>query len=199
MEINLKEKYLPVGTVVLLKGGKKRVMITGFCVVSPEVEKKIFDYCGCIYPEGYLNSTQNCLFNHDQIDKIYHVGLVDDEELKFKNQLKSLAPTIDAQFAEFVKDYEKKENVQTENASVNNVQSNNTANINVSPVNTNNATQSDVALIMTQHCVALVVETPVVDEPAVKPTAQAAEPAVQPVNQPEAQPSVINFLDESQK
>lgn len=189
MEINLKEKYLPVGTVVLLKGGKKRVMITGFCVVSPEVEKKIFDYCGCIYPEGYLNSTQNCLFNHDQIDKIYHVGLVDDEELKFKNQLKSLAPTIDAQFAEFVKDYEKKENVQ----------SNNTANINVSPVNTNNAIQSDVASTMPQPSVAPVVETPVVDEPAVKPTAQATEPAVQPVNQPEAQPSVINFLDESQK
>lgn len=103
MEINLKEKYLPLGTVVLLKGGKKRVMVTGFCVVSPEIEKKVFDYCGCIYPEGYLNSAQNCLFNHDQIDKIYHVGLVDDEEMKFKTQLKEVAPQIDETFAEFVR------------------------------------------------------------------------------------------------
>ncbi|HIR49231.1 MAG TPA: DUF4176 domain-containing protein, partial [Candidatus Faecimonas gallistercoris] len=25
------EKYLPIGTVVMLKGGKKRAMIIGFC------------------------------------------------------------------------------------------------------------------------------------------------------------------------
>ena len=30
------EKYLPVGTVVLLKGGKKRAMVTGFCSISGE-------------------------------------------------------------------------------------------------------------------------------------------------------------------
>ena len=102
MEINLKEKYLPIGTVVLLKEGKKRVMITGFCVVAPEVPGKMFDYCGCIYPEGYLNSNQNCLFNHEQIDKVYHVGLVDDEELKFKKQLKDVAPIIDQEFKKSV-------------------------------------------------------------------------------------------------
>ena len=26
------KKYLPIGTVVLLKGGKKEVMITGYCI-----------------------------------------------------------------------------------------------------------------------------------------------------------------------
>ncbi|MBR6133342.1 MAG: DUF4176 domain-containing protein, partial [Bacilli bacterium] len=26
-----RERFLPIGTVVLLKGGKKRAMITGFC------------------------------------------------------------------------------------------------------------------------------------------------------------------------
>ena len=196
MEINLKEKYLPVGTVVLLKGGKKRVMVTGFCVVSPEIEQKVFDYCGCIYPEGYLNSTQNCLFNHDQIDKIYHVGLVDDEELKFKNQLKEIAPSIDSQFAELVKETAEsvKNNEQLAAASSpvteavdKNIPSSVNSQLNAAPVVDNNVANTPV------------VETRVVDEPAVKPTAQAAEPVVQPVNQPEAQPSVINFLDESQK
>ena len=38
------EKYLPIGTVVLLKEGKKRVMITGFCIKPEEDKNKMFDY-----------------------------------------------------------------------------------------------------------------------------------------------------------
>lgn len=41
------KKYLPIGTVVMLKGGKKRIMITGFCCVNEEKNNKIYDYCGC--------------------------------------------------------------------------------------------------------------------------------------------------------
>lgn len=44
MENEIKEKYLPVGTVVLLKGGKKRTMITGFCASSNEEKNRIYDY-----------------------------------------------------------------------------------------------------------------------------------------------------------
>ena len=85
----IKEKYLPVGTVVLLKNGKKRVMITGFCV-TPQGKDEAYDYSGCLYPEGFLSSSQNCLFNHSQIEKVFHMGLIDEEEIKFKGQLKSL-------------------------------------------------------------------------------------------------------------
>lgn len=173
MEINLKEKYLPVGTVVLLKGGKKRVMVTGFCVVSPEIDKKVFDYCGCIYPEGYLNSTQNCLFNHDQIDKIYHVGLVDDEELKFKKQLKEIAPTIDESFADFVK--------ATAEA---------TADAPEAPVAAEPAPVAEPTPV--------VEPAPVVSEPAPQVAVEPA-PVAQPAPEVAAEPSVINFLDESQK
>ena len=45
------EKYLPIGTVVMLKGGEKRAMITGFCSVSEDDPEKIYDYNGCLYPE----------------------------------------------------------------------------------------------------------------------------------------------------
>ena len=31
------KKYLPIGTVVLLKGGQKRLMITGFCSIPVNV------------------------------------------------------------------------------------------------------------------------------------------------------------------
>lgn len=109
----IKEKYLPVGTVVLLKNGKKRVMVTGFCV-TPEGKDEAFDYSGCLYPEGFLSSNQNCLFNHSQIEKIFHMGLIDEEELKFKEQLKSLIEMAD-QFSKF-KDTDS--NQQNSNSSV---------------------------------------------------------------------------------
>lgn len=95
----IKEKFLPVGTVVLLKNGKKRVMITGFCV-TPQGKEEAYDYSGCLYPEGFLSSNQNCLFNHNQIDKVFHMGLIDEEEIKFKEQLKSLIDMAD-QFSKF--------------------------------------------------------------------------------------------------
>ena len=87
-----KEKeFLPIGTVVMLKGGSKRVMITGFCVREEKKPDTIWDYSGCLYPEGILSSNQTCMFNHEQIDKIYHLGLADDEEEKeFKKKLQEV-------------------------------------------------------------------------------------------------------------
>ncbi len=87
---NAHEKYLPIGTVVMLKGGSKRLMITGFCSMPTDDKNKMFDYSGCMYPEGVLSSDQTALFNHDQIDKIYYMGYVDDEEKKFKSTLNAL-------------------------------------------------------------------------------------------------------------
>ena len=88
------EKYLPVGTVVMLKGGKKRAMITGFCSVADEDKSKVYDYTGCLYPEGVISSNQTLLFNHEQIDKIYHLGLVDEEEKQFKQRLNTMMQTM---------------------------------------------------------------------------------------------------------
>lgn len=93
----MKEKYLPIGTVVLLKGGKKRAMITGFCSVAQENQDKIYDYSGCVYPEGYLSSNQVCLFDHDQIEKIFFVGFEDDEEKSFKEKLNTIVSNLATQ------------------------------------------------------------------------------------------------------
>ncbi len=86
----IKEKYLPIGTVVLLKNATKRIMITGFCSIEKNnANSKIYDYCGCLYPEGFLTADKALLFDHSQIEKIYHIGLSnDDEEKKFKKNLK---------------------------------------------------------------------------------------------------------------
>ena len=81
------EKYLPIGTVVVLKGATKRIMITGFASMSPETGDMIFDYSGCTYPEGFMSYNEVCVFNHEQIEKVYFKGYVDDEETNFKKEL----------------------------------------------------------------------------------------------------------------
>lgn len=91
MEEKIGRKFLPIGTVVLLKGATKRIMITGFCSVEKGKQDKMWDYSGCMYPEGFLSSDETCLFDHNQIEKVYYMGLKDDpEEKKFKKSLKEL-------------------------------------------------------------------------------------------------------------
>lgn len=83
-------KYLPIGTVVLLKNGTKRVMINGFCTIDSSKPDKIYDYSGVLFPEGSLSSDQALLFDHEQIDRIDHLGLIDEEETTFKTKLKQI-------------------------------------------------------------------------------------------------------------
>ena len=84
--------FLPIGSVVLLKGGTKRVMITGFCSIDNNNTEKVYDYTGCLYPEGILNSNELRLFDNDQIDKVFYKGYEDEEQqdfLKILNEVMS--------------------------------------------------------------------------------------------------------------
>lgn len=76
---------LPIGTVVLLKDSTKRVMIIGLCQKDDQ-EGDIWDYSGCIYPEGYIGPNQVYLFNNSQIDRVYAVGYQDEEQFAFKEK-----------------------------------------------------------------------------------------------------------------
>jgi len=83
-------KYLPIGSVVLLKKGLKKVMVTGFCSVEEANKEKIYDYSGCLYPEGILSSNINLLFDHKQIETVIFLGYIDkDYEAFNKNLLNS--------------------------------------------------------------------------------------------------------------
>ncbi len=67
----MKEKYLPLGTVCMLQGGEKPLMVIGYCPMTDTEQKQVtYDYIGCLYPEGVISSEQNLVFNHDQIDHI---------------------------------------------------------------------------------------------------------------------------------
>lgn len=89
----MKEKYLPIGTVVTLKNAKKRIMIIGYCPVDNE-NKQMYDYSACIYPEGLIDSNKILLFNHNQIDQISFEGLQDDEQKENNEQLKKLVSNM---------------------------------------------------------------------------------------------------------
>ena len=86
----MKKEYLPIGSVVLLKDAKKRIMITGFYVKEDPNQKKAYDYVGVLYPEGVVRSDKNLVFNHEQIDKVFFVGYSDAEEKEFKEKLYEL-------------------------------------------------------------------------------------------------------------
>ncbi len=83
----MNKEFLPVGSVVILKGGTKRVMVTGFCSIDNDDKSKMYDYTGCLYPEGIINSNEICLFDNDQIERVFFRGFEDQEEIEFKNSL----------------------------------------------------------------------------------------------------------------
>lgn len=77
------ERFLPIGTIVILKDGTRKIMITSYLIISggkdTTKEQKMFDYGGCPYPAGIIESSYAVGFNHNQIDKVIHMGHIDDE------------------------------------------------------------------------------------------------------------------------
>ncbi len=95
-EQQIRDKYLPVGTVVLLRNGTKRVMINGFCTMDAAHPEKVYDYSGVLFPEGSLSSDQTLLFDHSQIIRVDHLGLDDAEEREFKVKLNQIVAANNA-------------------------------------------------------------------------------------------------------
>jgi len=86
----MEQKFLPLGTVVLLKNADRKIMITGYVTYDTEQPEKVYDYCGCIYPEGVISTDKNLLFDHTQIEKVIYMGYVDEEQKSFQEKLLSL-------------------------------------------------------------------------------------------------------------
>ena len=78
-----KRAYLPIGSVVMLKNGNKRLMIFGIIqseVGNPENE---YDYIGVPYPEGNIGTAAQYLFNHSDIEVEVFKGYEDEERAEF--------------------------------------------------------------------------------------------------------------------
>lgn len=80
------KSLLPLGSVVSLKKGTKKVLIVGR--VQEHVSSgKLYDYSAVYYPEGMLDPHELFLFQQEDIDKLYHVGLQDNDEFIFRSFL----------------------------------------------------------------------------------------------------------------
>lgn len=77
---------LPIGSIVLLKGGEKRIMICGRIQAEAEAGV-IYDYSACYYPEGIVDPSSMFFFNRDAIETVYFVGFQDKEELDFRHNV----------------------------------------------------------------------------------------------------------------
>lgn len=83
------KKFLPIGSVVLLKDSQKRIMIVGV-KQQQNGSDKIWDYSACLFPEGILDPDRLYLFDSEQIERLYFIGLQDGESLAFLNKLSQM-------------------------------------------------------------------------------------------------------------
>ena len=76
---------LPIGSVVQLKEAEKRLMIIG--ILQKNGDGKTYDYMGCPYPEGVLDSESMFLFDHADVADIRFLGFDDVERQMFMKNL----------------------------------------------------------------------------------------------------------------
>jgi hypothetical protein len=93
------KEFLPIGSVVKLKGAQKNLMVTGYLSIIPETREE-FDYCGCLWPIGYLDSKTLTLFNKNAIEKVIHEGYSDAEQKEFSQKLIELSKEIEEKMKE---------------------------------------------------------------------------------------------------
>lgn len=88
-------EYLTIGTVVMLKGGEKELMIIGFFPQAEiDGEKKVFDYMACYFPEGFIDSNRPIVFNKDNIDKVLYESYSDDDNRLFLSHLSKIEEIV---------------------------------------------------------------------------------------------------------
>lgn len=79
-------ELLPIGSVVLLANGKKRLMVFGVKQTDQNTNKE-YDYIGVLYPEGNMGEAGQFLFNQSDIDEVFFRGYEDEERESFIENL----------------------------------------------------------------------------------------------------------------
>jgi hypothetical protein len=83
------KQYLPLGSIVILRKGAKKVAIYGRKQIHISTNV-MYDYIACLYPEGYIDENYTYLFNHEDIDVVVHTGYSNYEETEFQHVLRSI-------------------------------------------------------------------------------------------------------------
>lgn len=80
------KEYLPIGSVVLLHNGTKKIMIYGRKQLSQN-DNQEYDYVACLFPEGNINENYTFLFNQENIREVIFRGYENEEEQAFQKLL----------------------------------------------------------------------------------------------------------------
>ncbi len=83
----MEKRFLPIGTVVLLKGSDARTMIAGYAQIARSEPGRIWDYSGFKFPIGYVRDDEIYCFDADQIESIIQYGFRDYEWDQFMDRL----------------------------------------------------------------------------------------------------------------
>ena len=117
-------EYLPIGSVVLLKGAIRKAMIIGI-IQSTKGEDGVIkehDYIAVMFPEGFLNTETMFMFNHDQINDVVYRGYENPERAEFLQKLEknvALAEEIISKKKALKTKEENKENTSSKHTKVN--------------------------------------------------------------------------------
>ncbi|MBQ8534094.1 MAG: DUF4176 domain-containing protein [Bacilli bacterium] len=85
--------FLPLGSVVRLKGGKLRIAVIGYTPIE-KGKTEVWDYLGAVWPMGVITSDNNLLFNRDQIEEVVFEGFTDSAEIEFRTKLEKAVEEI---------------------------------------------------------------------------------------------------------
>lgn len=77
-------KYMPIGSVLKVKNKIGLYMIVGYKYKNNDIE---FDYLAARYPGGITNNAKIEVFNHEDIEKVHHIGMVDGIQKEYKKSL----------------------------------------------------------------------------------------------------------------
>ncbi len=80
-------KYYPIGTVVVLKDGTWPLMIYGRKQIAKKNLDMLYDYVGCLYPQGYVDNDYIVFFQHNDIDRVLHKGMNSTVETEMEKML----------------------------------------------------------------------------------------------------------------
>lgn len=90
--------YMPLGSVCLIKGSDKKLMIIerGVLVCEDKSSEKfvLYDYGACFYPEGLVGD-RVLFFNHDVVEDVIWMGYASSESDAFVEKIKEYISGID--------------------------------------------------------------------------------------------------------
>ncbi len=89
MDMEIRD-LLPIGSIVLLKNGEKRLMVNGIMQSEADGNGQEYDYLGVLYPEGHIGDQFQYLFNHEDVSEIIFRGFEDEERNEFMEKLAAL-------------------------------------------------------------------------------------------------------------